>query len=184
MLRTSDPLQVAQVVKSGGVIAYPTEAVWGLGCDPWQQQAVERLLALKSRPSSKGLILIAGDIEQIDFLLAKLAPQDYQKLVQSWPAAITWIVPHFGLVPDYLSGGRDTIALRVSAHPDVQAICKALAGPIVSTSANPSGRDPALDIEQIANYFPRDLDLAFEGELGGLEQPSRIFDLASGQQLR
>lgn len=184
MQRTKDPKQAALVIQQGGLIAYPTEAVWGLGCDPFQVDAVNKLLALKHRPSSKGLILVAGDIQQFEFLLSHLNACDYQKLQHSWPGPTTWLVPHFGLITDYLTGGRETIALRVSAHAGVQAICQAVGGPIVSTSANPTGEPPALELGQIQNYFPTQLDLAFEAELGGLTQPSQIFDLASGQQLR
>ncbi len=116
--------QTARVVREGGVIAYPTEAVWGLGCDPWNGEAVDRLLALKERPMHKGLILVADDIEQFDFLLADLPEIWLQRLAGSWPGPNTWLVPHQNRLPEWVTGEHDTVALRVSDHPLVRALCR------------------------------------------------------------
>ena len=131
--------RVARVVRQGGVISYPTEAVWGLGCDPWDELAVGRLLALKDRPVHKGLILVADNIRQFDFILADL-PQVWQdQLASTWPGPTTWLVPHQNRLPEWITGGHPGVAIRVSDHPLVRDLC-ALTGPLVSTSANPSGR--------------------------------------------
>lgn len=180
----TSPEKAAGVLRQGGLIAYPTEAVWGLGCDPFQRHAVERLLTLKQRPVSKGLILVAGSIQQFDFLLQNLSSEQRKTLQDSWPDAITWLVPHHGLIPEYLCGEHDTIALRVSNHPVIQNLCAAFDGPLVSTSANRSGALPARDIEQLHRYFPHELNAIVAGELGGRQQPSQIIDLLTGQQLR
>lgn len=180
----ASPEQAARILHQGGLIAYPTEAVWGLGCDPFQPDAVKRLLRLKQRPVTKGLILVASEIQQFDFVLQQLPGDLYQKLQDSWPGALSWLVPHQGLIPDYLCGDHDTIALRVSAHPLIQTLCCAFGGPLVSTSANPAGAEPALSLEQVQAYFPDQLDGIVLGELGGRQQPSQIIDLISGQQLR
>ena len=134
--------RTARVVFDGGVIAYPTEAVWGLGCDPWNEAAVDRLLALKNRPVHKGLILVADEIEQFDFLLEDLPEIWQERLATSWPGPNTWLVPHQDRLPEWVTGAHDSVALRVSNHPLVRALCR-LTGPLISTSANPAGRPAA-----------------------------------------
>lgn len=175
--------QAAQVVRRGGVIAYPTEAVWGLGCDPWDELAVERLLALKDRPVHKGLILVAADIEQFDFLLDDLPEIWLARLAGSWPGPNTWLVPHQNRLPEWISGHHDSVALRVSAHPLVRELC-ALTGPLVSTSANPAGRPAARSRLRVEQYFPGQLDKLLGGALGGRKNPSLIRDLISGDVVR
>lgn len=174
---------VARTVKTGGVIAYPTEAVWGLGCDPWHETAVYRLLALKERPLHKGLIVVAADIQQLDFLLHDLPAAWFNTLRASWPGPNTWLVPHQQRLPDWISGQHETVALRVTDHPDVQALCR-LTGPLVSTSANPAGRPAARSRLRVEQYFGGQLDGILPGELGGRRNPSLIRDLRTGNVLR
>jgi L-threonylcarbamoyladenylate synthase len=175
--------QAALVVRNGGVIAYPTEAVWGLGCDPWNGDAVERLLALKDRPVHKGLILVAADIEQFDFLLEDLPEIWLARLSGSWPGPNTWLVPHQNRLPEWISGQHSSVALRVSDHPQVRALCRHT-GPLVSTSANPAGRPSARSRLRIEQYFPGQLDRVLGGNLGGRKNPSLIRDLVSGDVVR
>ncbi|MBE7374010.1 L-threonylcarbamoyladenylate synthase [Pseudomonas lopnurensis] len=175
--------QVARVVRAGGVIAYPTEAVWGLGCDPWEEEAVLRLLALKERPVEKGLILVADRIEQFDFLLDDLPERWLDRLASSWPGPNTWLVPHRDRLPEWISGRHDSVALRVTDHPLVARLC-ALTGPLVSTSANPAGRPAARSRLRVEQYFPQQLDAVFNGPLGGRRNPSTIRDLRSGEIIR
>lgn len=175
--------QAARVVRQGGVIAYPTEAVWGLGCDPWNMEAVLRLLALKARPVEKGLILVAADIAQFDFLIDDLPPAWRAQLQLSWPGPNTWLVPHQGRLPEWISGVHDSVALRVSDHPLVRALC-AYTGPLVSTSANPAGRPAARTRLRVEQYFPGQLDGVLAGPLGGRRNPSLIRDLRTGEVIR
>ncbi|SDI58366.1 L-threonylcarbamoyladenylate synthase [Pseudomonas panipatensis] len=175
--------RMAKVVRDGGVIAYPTEAVWGLGCDPWNEDAVYRLLAIKARPVEKGLILVADNIRQFDFLLADL-PQEWQdRLGGTWPGPNTWLVPHQNRLPEWITGEHTSVALRVSAHPLVRELC-ALTGPLVSTSANPAGRPAARTRLRIEQYFRGELDGVLGGALGGRRNPSLIRDLISGRVVR
>lgn len=175
--------QVDRVLRAGGVIAYPTEAVWGLGCNPWKAEAVERLLMLKQRPVRKGLILIAGDIEQFDFLLWDLPEGQLAKLRLSWPGPNTWLVPHQERLPAWITGEHDTVALRVTTHPLVRQLC-AVSGPLVSTSANPGGRPPARSRLRIEQYFGGELDDVVNGPLGGQRNPSIIRDLRTERIIR
>ena len=170
-------------IARGDVIAYPTEAVWGLGCDPFNRQAVDKVLALKSRPVDKGLILVAASIEQFEFVLYDLAVRQRQQLEQSWPGHHTWLVRHYGRGPVWVSGAFDTVALRVSQHEVVQAICKQYGGPIISTSANPAGCEPATSAFKSNKYFFGQVFHA-PGNVGALGRPSTIQELSTGRIIR
>lgn len=174
----------ARSLLKGGVIAYPTEAVWGLGCDPWNELATLRLLAMKRRPVSKGLILVGSDISQFSWLLNELTAGQRAKLELTWPGPSTWLVPHQDEVPPWITGVHDTVALRVSAHPDVQSLCRAWGGPLVSTSANPGGAQPARSNFQCRRYFGEDLDYICPGQIGNSERPTTIRDLLSDEVVR
>ena len=174
----------ADVIASGGIIAYPTEAVWGLGCDPENAQAVLRLLRLKRRDWRKGLILVAASIAQFDPYLGKLSSEQRQQLESSWPGPITWLVPHSGRVGKGVCGAHSSIALRVSAHPVVQALCNFVGGPLVSTSANPYGLQPARNRFAARRYFGDAIDAYTPGSVGTAQRPSEIRDLLSGEIIR
>lgn len=166
------------------VFAYPTEAVYGLGCDPWDEVAVARLLSIKKRSWEKGLILVAGQMNQLDFLLDALLPDERALLENSWPGPTTWLIPHQDCLPVWLTGKHDTIAVRVSAHPTVQALCAAANQPLVSTSANISGYAPAKNQLQISKQFGSQISGVISGLLGKLTKPTEIIELRSGRMVR
>lgn len=177
--------QSVQAMRQGGVIAYPTEAVWGLGCDPFNEAAVQHLLNIKRRPMHKGLVLIAGDISQIEFLLADLTDEELDKVTADWPGPFTWILPDpKGLIPAWIKGKHQAVAVRVSAHSGVKELTDAYGSFIVSTSANPSECLPARDSLKVKTYFGNKLDYVLPGKLGGLAQPTQIRDLRSNQLIR
>ncbi|MDQ2077071.1 L-threonylcarbamoyladenylate synthase [Marinimicrobium sp. ABcell2] len=176
--------RAARLMQGGGVVAYPTEAVWGLGCDPSNPEAVFRLLALKDRSPQKGLILLAANIDQLEPLLSGLDDLQRQRLRRTWPGPTTWLVPHHGKVPSWISGRFDSVAVRVTDHPIAAGLSQAFGGPIVSTSANPQGREPAGNPLRLRQYFPGELDDIVPGPLGGRCQPSEIRDLLTGEVLR
>lgn len=183
------PLTIADAaatLQRGGVIAYPTEAVWGLGCDPFAEAAVLRLLAIKQRPVDKGLILVGGGLDQFAGLLDWDAlPTDRREAVfASWPGPHTWIVPATGRVPHWITGAHDGVAVRVSAHPVVVALCAAFGGPLVSTSANLTGAAPAYARAALDPALLAQLDGACAGDTGGLAAPTVIRDARSGTMLR
>lgn len=170
---------------AGGLIAYPTEGVYGLGCHPLDAQAVSRLLAIKGRSAAKGLIVVAADWSQLEPLLAPL-DEDIQLRVRStWPGPQTWILPAAEFVPVWLRGRHRGLAARVSAHPVIRALCLAFGGPLVSTSANRSGRPPArraMPLRRLCRSYP-DV-LLVPGALGGLRKPTPIHDALTGHILR
>ncbi|MGI9287851.1 MAG: L-threonylcarbamoyladenylate synthase [Pseudomonadales bacterium] len=174
----------ANVVASGGIIAYPTEAVWGLGCDPDNPEAVMRLLRLKRRDWRKGLILVAASMAQFEPYLSLLNVAQRQQLALNWPGPVTWLVPHDGSVGIGICGEHATVALRVSTHPTVRDLCNLCEGPLVSTSANPDGLHPARDRLTARRYFGDAVDAYAPGALGGAAQPSEIRDLVSGKIIR
>ncbi|MFY0992914.1 L-threonylcarbamoyladenylate synthase [Halomonas sp. C05BenzN] len=171
-------------LRAGGVIAYPTEAVWGLGCDPDNDEALARLLRLKQRDPAKGMILVGASIEQFAPWLEGLPLALHAPLAASWPGPNTWLVPDNGRSHALLRGAHDRVALRVSAHPLVAALCEAFGKPVVSTSANKASEPPAMSAEEVRRIFGDDLDAIVEGDLGGLERPSTIRDLVTGRVLR
>ncbi|HEX4300042.1 MAG TPA: Sua5/YciO/YrdC/YwlC family protein [Gammaproteobacteria bacterium] len=173
-----------ETVSSGGVIAYPTESVYGLGCDPLEQAAVQRIFELKGRDASKGLILIASDIGQLLPFMAKLSDAILQKLEASWPGPVTWVVPAAESLPSWLSGGRDTLAVRVTAHPVASALCRELDMALVSTSANRSGRPPVRTALAVRSLFGDGVDHILPGVVGGLARPTEIREALTGKVLR
>lgn len=168
---------------AGAVIAYPTEAVWGLGCDPDNPVALARLLALKTRNPAKGMILIAGNVEQIEDWLEGLDITLRERLLAHWPGPVTWLVPDNGRTHPLVKGLHDKVALRVSDHPLVKVLTEAFGGPIISTSANRSGNDPMRSAEAIRAEWQDDV-IIVHGALGGRERPSVIRDVLTGDILR
>lgn len=176
--------QIGRIIRAGGVVAYPTEGVWGLGCDPWDADAVDRILDIKGRAMDKGLILIGSDFDQLAPWLTPLSADEIDRLEQSWPGPYTWVVPHNGDLPDWVTGGRGTIAVRVPGHPSARALCAAAGTPIVSTSANRSGRPGITDLLQVRLKLGREVDAILPGHTLPGAQPSQIRDLRSGALLR
>ncbi len=176
--------RAVSVLRAGGVIAYPTEAVWGLGCDPYNRAAVNKLLQLKRRSVAKGLILVSGQRGHVAPFLAALSPQQRARIEASWPGFQTWVVPDDGLAPAWIKGDYTGVALRLTTHPDVTALSKAFGRPLVSTSANISGRLVARDPLQLRLIFGAALDYVLPGSLGDEHSPSPIRDILSEATLR
>lgn len=184
MLITSDATQVAAILHEGGVVAYPTEAVWGLGCDPFNQHAVERILELKSRPVEKGLILVAGAAQQLAPWREILEYPIFSRLIEVTERPTSWVVPDTLITPDWVRGQHSGVAIRLSQHDAVQALCGAYDGVLVSTSANPAGQEPARSKEHVIAYFGDQLDAIYDAPLGQAQQPSQVLDLLTGKQFR
>ncbi len=171
-------------MRAGGVIAYPTEGVFGLGCDPSNDAALGRLLVLKGRSASKGLILIAASVAQAMEHARALGPARMAAVLASWPGPVTWVLPARAGLSDLVTGGRDTIAVRVTAHPVAAALCASFGTAIVSTSANPVGRRPARCALSVRRRFPRGLSYVMPGGPCSASGPSEIRDGLSGGVLR
>lgn len=176
--------RATQQLKTGGVIAYPTEAVYGLGCDPFDAAAVYRLLAIKNRPVNKGLILVASEWAQLAFLFPALSAEQLATLESTWPAAVTFTIPCHADVPHWLRGDFASLAVRVSAHPTVRQLCNRFGGAIVSTSANLAGREALRNYAAVQRRLGHAVDYVVPGSTNPHAQPSQIRDLISGDILR
>jgi L-threonylcarbamoyladenylate synthase len=177
----------ARLLHDGGVVAYPTEAVYGLGCDPHDQGAFQRLFALKQRPPTQGVLLIAADFDQVErYIELASVPTDVLRQVRSsWPGPHTWIFPRSTEVPSWVAGAHAGIALRVTAHEPAAALCRAFGGALVSTSANPHGQPPARAAQTVADYFDEaSLDGLLDAPLGDQTRPTVIRDALSGAIIR
>ena len=176
--------QAVRVLDNGGVIAYPTEAVWGLGCDPFNRDAVLRLLDIKQRPMHKGLIIIAAEVGQVLPWLGGLTVSQCRRVIETWPGPNTWVVPVGHDFPEWVRGDHASVAVRVSAHPGVQALCRRYGGALVSTSANRTGLPPARSALQVQCGLRGQVDYRLPGRLGGQNKPTLIRDALTGQVLR
>ncbi len=144
----------AALIRRGGVIAYPTESVWGLGCDPFNAAAVRRLLALKCRSESKGLIMLSGYEAHFERLLAGLTPEQLLRFREPQSRPTTWLIPDNDcLVPRWVKGKHSAVAIRVSQHQTIKALTRKLGHPLISTSANPSGSPTATSRMVLNRYF-------------------------------
>ena len=178
---TVNPAIIADL-HQGEVIAYPTEAVFGLGCDPDNKQAVMKLLAIKQRPINKGLILIAADYQQLLPYIDdnQLTSKQRARIQATWPGGTTWVMPAASTTQHWLRGDNTSIAVRVSAHPVVQQLCQAFGKPLVSTSANLSGQ-PAIDnIDALRHQIGDKVSHIVPGAPDTTLQPSKIIDAISG----
>jgi len=170
----------------GDVIAYPTEAVFGLGCDPDNEQAIRRLLALKQRPEHKGLIIIAADTSQLlNYVRDDLITHEmWQKAKQTWPGPVTWLMPAKKSVSKLLTGEHDTLAVRVTDHTIARQLCEHFGKPIVSTSANISGLSATRSVDEVNQQFTNGLSCIVDGAVDRDASPSEIRDLASNKIIR
>lgn len=176
----------AALLRAGGVLAYPTEAVFGLGCDPHDQRAFARLFELKQRPSSQGVLLIAANFAQVEpyIDLSAVPASIMQQVQQSWPGPHTWVFPRATNVPTWICGSHSGVALRVTAHAPAAALCQAFGGALVSTSANRHDEPPARAATTVAAYFGDALDGLLDAPLGAQTSPTTIRDALSGALVR
>ena len=173
--------EVATVYKNGGVIAYPTESFYGLGVDPYNAAAVEKLFAIKGRSASKAIPLIVSNMAMVEGIATELTPFIRQIMEKHWPGPLTIVVKaKAGLLPAALTAGSDTVALRIPGSKVARELVEAIGGPLTTTSANPSNMIPATTAEMVMGYFSEMIDLIVDGgELEGIS-PTTVIDLAHG----
>ena len=182
---TYDYIQYAvDILNQGGVIAYPTEAVFGLGCLAGNTQAIEKLLHLKQRPIDKGLILLASEYSQFEAYIKPLPDNILNKIQSSWPGPVTWIVPAADQTSPLIRGQYHSVAIRISAHPIVRELCQKTQSALISTSANISDHSMTYNASQVRAQFKDKLDYILEGALGESTKPSIIKDALSDQIIR
>jgi L-threonylcarbamoyladenylate synthase len=170
-------------LRRGGLIAYPTESCYGLGCDPRHPRALKRLIRLKGRSAAKGLLLIADHFKRLQAFVRPLNAADRARMQRFWPGPVTWIVPASATCLPALTGGRATLAVRVTAHPGAARLCRSLDMALVSTSANKSGKKPAKTAAECRRMFGARVRV-IAGRIGQRRRPSTLIDLATGTVLR
>ena len=175
--------EAVRIIAAGGVIAYPTDTVYGLGCDPLNASAVLYLLELKQRGIAQGIILIASRWQQLHPFLQPLKPATAKRVKHDTGKPVTWLLPARPDVPVWLRGRHDTLAIRVTRHPAVTALCDRWDGPLVSTSANRHGRKPAASPLEVYRAFGNSLDYVLAGP-PGTGHPSEIRDGLTGRVQR
>jgi L-threonylcarbamoyladenylate synthase len=178
--------EVVAALRAGGVVAYPTEAVFGLGCDPRDRRACERLFAIKRRPPTQGVLLIAADFAALEpyIDLAAVPAESLARATATWPGPYTWIFPRAADAPAWLAGTHTGMAVRVTAHPPAVELCRAFGGALVSTSANRHGEPPALTGDQVRAILGDEIEAILNEKVGGLERPTPIRDAISGATVR
>lgn len=176
----------AALLRDGGVIAYPTEAVFGLGCDPHDQTAFAKIFVLKQRPATQGVLLIAAEFAQVERYIdfAQVPDAVLAQVRASWPGPHTWIFPRSAAVPEWVAGAHAGIALRVTAHEPAAALCRTYGGALVSTSANPHGKPPAKSAQAVCDYFGDALDGVLAAPLGAQDRPTTIREALTGAIIR
>ncbi len=172
----------AKILRSGGVIAYPTEGVFGLGCLPSEELAIKRILNIKNRDASKGLILIASDAKQLDPWIKLPTKVSLPKPVDKYP--VTWIVPYSAKISKLVTGKNKGVAIRLTINPIVQSICSAVESAVISTSANLSGQPTVKNQTELKEKFADLVDYIVPGNCGPALGPSEIRNLITGQVLR
>jgi L-threonylcarbamoyladenylate synthase len=177
--------QIAFEVKSGAVIAYPTDTIWGFGCHPLNDLAVTRIQQLKKRSRQKGLILLSSSLELCrPFLDPTVYSNHYNQLSTIQARPTTWIVKAHRNCPAWLTGNSEFIAFRITHRPHINTLCQSLQAPLVSTSANISGRKTARNGWLVHKLFQSLVDYIIEGHELKSAQASRIIELESGKILR
>jgi len=171
-------------LRKGGIVAYPTEAVYGLGCDPFNVEAITRLLQIKHRSISKGFILIASAWEQLEHFVEPIDPQALVHVFSTWPGPFTWAFPASNEVPSWIRGDHTTVAVRVTSHPDASLLCERFGGAIVSTSANVEGHPPMRDEKMLQMVLGNEVNAILAGKVGGAIRPTEIRDAITGEIIR
>lgn len=172
--------QAAQIIRQGGVVAYPTESCYGLGCHPDNHQAIKKLINIKGRPQHKGFILIGATFHQLQFYVADIS----QEILASWPGPHTWLLPPTKRVHAKLVGQHPRIAVRVTALPIAAALCRAADTALISTSANKSGQQPTKNYRDTMRLFGNLVDMVLPGKIGDRKKPTPIIDAITHDVIR
>ncbi|PPI86517.1 L-threonylcarbamoyladenylate synthase [Candidatus Pantoea edessiphila] len=172
-------------LKQNGIIIYPTEAVFGLGCNPESKTAVKKLIILKNRSPNKGFILIAANYDQLKSYVAddKISAFQRNYMFSRWPGHVTFIVPTLPKTPKWIIGNFDSVAIRISKNPYVRKLCTKFGKPIISTSANLSNQNPCRTFEDVVKQFGQSFPILF-GSTCGLKHPSEIRNIITGDLIR
>ena len=170
-------------LKSGEVIGYPTEAVYGIGCDPWNQSSVEKIAKIKGRKKRQTFLMVASSIDQLTDLIdiSRLSSQ----VKSSWPGHTTWLIKAKENVPYWLQDEQtNKVGVRISNHPLVRELCSEYGKPIISTSANISGKEEIKNQQEFIRTFSSNINYLVDGDLGDYDKASMIIDMETNRKIR
>jgi L-threonylcarbamoyladenylate synthase len=167
---------LAAIIKQGGVIAFRTDTFYGLGADPFNGAAVERIRALKGREDDKPILLLIADVEQIERLITERSPDFMRLAAEFWPGPLTIVGRANTDLPEGITAGTGTVGVRLPADPIVRELVRECGGALTATSANPAGRGPARSADDVRNYFPEGIDLIIDGGEVTVIAPSTVVD--------
>ena len=174
--------EAVNVLKKGGIVVYPTETVYGIGCDPFNRIAYERVQHLKGR-TKKQMLLLACSLSQVEQFTGRLANIPRRLAHEFWPGPLTMVIKPRNEMPEYLYGDSGGVAFRITSHPIAAAISKNFGYPMTSTSANITGKPPVETYEEALNMFGKDVSIVIENNIPLNGTPSTVIDLTSGKPL-
>ena len=178
ILQKNDPLDTAvDTVRSGGIVAYPTETFYALGVDPFNTKAIDRLFELKGRPADRPISVIIKDTCVLRTLVTEMPAAAIKLTARFWPGPLTIIFKCVDALPSSVTAGTGTLGVRVSSSAVAGRLAAELSTPITATSANPTGQNPPTTAKEVLDFFGNKIDLLIDGgDLpGGL--PSTLLDL-------
>ena len=175
--------QAADIIKNGGLIAYPTETVYGLGADPYNSEAIQKIFTAKGRAEDKGIILLIRGADDLSRLICNISPTAQILIEAFWPGPLTLVFRANRDLPPALLGGRGTVALRHSSSPIATQLLTAFSGPLTSTSANRSTEPPARSACEVENALGDHLDLILDGGPSASAIPSTLVDVSSDRAI-
>ena len=167
----------ASIILRGGLVVFPTDTVYGVGGHPFLPAAAERIYRAKMRPRDKAIPLLVSGPEQLAQVVIDVPSAARRLMAAFWPGALTVVLPKHPSVPDVLTAGRASVALRMPDHPLVAALAEAISAPVAATSANLSGRPPATTATQAEKALGEVVDLVIEGGPCSGGVPSTVLDL-------
>jgi L-threonylcarbamoyladenylate synthase len=168
--------RAAETVTRGGIIAFRTDTFYGLGADPFNRRALQRIKQLKGREATKPILVVISDIDQIKRFIAERSGAFDLLAERFWPGALTLIGKAAPLVPEEVTADTGTIGIRLPGDDKVRALVRSCGGALTATSANPSGAEPARTAEEVASYFGPSVDLIVDGGEAQAELPSTVVD--------
>jgi L-threonylcarbamoyladenylate synthase len=181
IIKPASPLDpVIQIIRKGGVIAYPTETFYALGVDPFNVGAVEKLVKLKARPASKPISIIIKDVSVLKDVTREVPPVAGPLMERFWPGPLTIVFKAMDGLPIALTGESGTIGVRVSANPTAGRLAAGLSGAITATSANPSDEEPPVTAGEVLGYFDGEIDALIDGGRLPGKNASTIVDVTGG----
>jgi L-threonylcarbamoyladenylate synthase len=180
MIPKLNPFDASEIIKNGGNAIYPTEGIYGIGCDPFNKSSVENIFDIKGRDLTKNFIILASNIKYLKRIIDNNLFKNKALIDGSFT---TWVVPTNKDCPLWLSANK-SIAIRITNHPVVDELCENIGGPVISTSANCSNQKYTDNITAIENIFDGKIDCIVKGQLGNEKKSSMIKDILTNKILR